>query len=276
VTDTVHCDIHGETDQTFVCAHLTGESSGLGFNRDDPDDENPSPDAWCDDCELIRAAHGEWNEESEKLSSFLVPCCRCYERTRIRNTRPTVSLDDLATLRWKCGSCDEWHCGPCLDFGVSEPSYLGKDEAKASRWTNLIPRKVKKPAKTFLDEDYCSINGESFFVRGIIELPIIGTGQNFRWGVWGSLSRTNFEVLIDADCDSKRTELPPMFSWLSTQLPEYPESLNMKMYAHIQEPGTRPYFRLEPTDHPLAREYYHGIVPDRVREIMLRRLDGVH
>jgi hypothetical protein len=44
------------------------------------------------------------------------------------------------------------------------------------------------------------------------------------------------------------------------------------MYAHIQEPGMRPHFRLEPTDHPLAQEYHHGITPEHVKEIMLRRL----
>ena len=44
------------------------------------------------------------------------------------------------------------------------------------------------------------------------------------------------------------------------------------MWAVIQEPGTRPYFRLERGDHPLAKEYYEGITPERVREIMLKRL----
>jgi hypothetical protein len=65
-----------------------------------------------------------------------------------------------------------------------------------------------------------------------------------------------------------------MFSWLSTKLPEYPDTLSLKMYAHIQEPGMRPHFRLEPSDHPLAKEYFRGITPERVREIMLRRLPG--
>ena len=65
-----------------------------------------------------------------------------------------------------------------------------------------------------------------------------------------------------------------MFSWLSTQIPEYPDTLNLKMYAHIQEIGLRPHFRLEQTDHPLSREYHKGITPERVKEIMLARLRG--
>jgi len=53
--DVVHCDLHGETPQTFVCVHLKDETYGLGFNREDPSDENPYPDAWCDACDVIRS-----------------------------------------------------------------------------------------------------------------------------------------------------------------------------------------------------------------------------
>jgi hypothetical protein len=59
-------------------------------------------------------------------------------------------------------------------------------------------------------------------VRGIIHLPIIGAAEAFRWGVWGSVSRENFEILLQGHEDLKRSELPPMFSWLSTQISEYP------------------------------------------------------
>jgi hypothetical protein len=275
VPETVHCDTHGDTPQAFACVHLTGESFGLGFNSGEPSEESPCPDAWCDDCEIIRAAHDSWDEVPEELCKIVLLCTECYERSRIRNTRPSVTFDDLSSLRWKCASCDEWHGGPCLDFGFEEPHYWNKSHERASRWTNLIPRGLKKPSRTFLDSDYCSIDGESFFVRGLIHLPIIGAADSFCWGVWGSLSRANFESLLEASETSGHVDLPPMFSWLSSQIPEYPDTLNLKMYAHIQEPGTRPHFRLERGDHPLCVEYHHGITPERVREIMLRRLPAL-
>src|SRR5689334_21955735 len=109
MSDKIQCSIHGESQATYVCTHLVGETAGLGFNSDEPDSNNPFPDAWCDNCELIRAAHGDWNEESAKLTKISLLCSGCYERTRIRNTRPSVTLDDLAYLRWKCWGCEEWH-----------------------------------------------------------------------------------------------------------------------------------------------------------------------
>jgi hypothetical protein len=192
MADKVQCETHGETDNAYVCSHLAQESHGLGFHREDPTDEDLAPFALCDDCAVIIDAHGGWTEESGKLVTIKLVCSKCYERTRIRNTKPGVTLNDLANLRWKCGTCEEWHYGPCLDFGCSEPYYWNKDHEKASRWTNLIPRSIKKPSKTFLDLDYCAINDESFFVRGLIHLPIIGTNESLRWGGLGFAQSSEF------------------------------------------------------------------------------------
>lgn len=272
MSENIQCVTHGECRETFVCTHLLGESSGLGFNRDEPTDQNPFPDAWCDACEIILAGHGGWNEQSEKLVKISLLCSGCYERARIRNMRTSVSLDDLSDLRWKCGACDEWHTGPCLDFGYDAPYYWTKAHAEMSRKFMLFPSWSSKNPKTFLDEDFCAIDDEHFFVRGLIHLPIMGAAETFRWGVWGSLSRDNFVTLQKMNDDPKRVELPEMFSWLSTKIAGYPDTLSLKMYAHIQQPGSRPHFRLQLTDHPLSQEYHHGISPECVKEIMRKGL----
>lgn len=269
--DTIHCATHGETPKAYVCNHLPGESYGLGFERDEPSEEDPWPDAWCHACESLRISHNGWDNVPEDLCKFVVLCSGCYERARIRNTRPSVTFDDLAQLRWKCSHCDEWHYGPCLDYGYDKPFYWGKKEEEQSRQ----PQTDQARPKTFLNEDYCAIDDEYFFIRGVIHLPILGAAESLRWGVWGSLSRDNFEKLLRMENDPECVNLPPMFSWLSTKIADYPDTLSLKMYAHIQPPGTRPHFRLEPSDHPLALEYHQGITPERVKEIMLRRLPAL-
>ena len=266
----VDCALHGERHEAFVCSHLVGNPAGLGFHRDEPTTENPFPDAWCNDCEIIREAHGGWTEESEKLLKISLLCSACYERARIRNTKTPYSFDDLAGVRWKCGSCDEWHTGPCLDFGFPSPLYW-REKKNNARFSSP-PEPGSKERKTFLTPDFCAIEDEQFYVRGVLLLPIIGTAENLCWGVWGSLSRDNFQTLLNMDNDPKRSELPPMFSWLSSRIPEYPDTLSLKMYAHIQKPGSRPHFELQETDHPLSQEYHHGITAERVRDIMLRHL----
>ena len=270
MADKIHCATHGESEPTYVCIHLLGDSVGLGFNRNEPTSDNRYPEAWCDDCELIREAYGGWSEQSERLTKISLLCSGCYSRARIRNSHTSTTLDDLDNLRWKCGTCEEWHTGPCLDFGYDWPRYWTKKHEEASRDASHLSH----PA-TFLNEDYCAIEDRDFFVRGIINLPIIGTAESLCWGVWGSLGRENFEKLLHMQDDPKRVELPPMFSWMSTRIPEYPETLNLKLYCHVQEVGRRPFFEVEATDHPLAQEYHNGITPERVKEIMLGRLGTV-
>lgn len=258
--------------KTYVCAHLDGDATGLGFNCQEPSDENPHPDAWCDECEKIRDAHGGWDRVPEGQCKIVSLCSDCYERARIRNTRTEVTLDDLAGLRWKCGNCDEWHTGPALDIAFNKPDYWTDDHEKANELNDPLPRSLREPGGTYLDEDYCSIEDRYFFVRGLIELPIVGTGESFRWGVWGSLKRENFEKLWRMHDDGEMVEAEPLFSWLSSQISDYPDTLNLKMHVHIQGPGKRPLFELEECDHPLAIEYRHGITPERVREITLRHV----
>ncbi len=262
MSETVHCETHGECEEAFVCSHLAEGGAGLGFYRDEPSDDNPFPDAWCNDCEVIRESHDGWNDKSEKLVSIRLLCSECYAQARIRNTLTDVTFDDLASLRWKCHTCEEWHSGPCLDFGFNAPFYWDRDAAEQS-------------PESLLNEDLCVIDGEHFFVRGVIHLPIIGTAETFRWGVWGSLSEDNFKKLDALFEDPGRAELPPMFSWLSNQVDDCEDTLSLKMYAHVQEPNERPTFELEPTDHPLSQEYHHGITAERVKEIMIRRLNEV-
>jgi hypothetical protein len=268
----IQCVSHGEREQAFVCSHLLGETAGLGFDRNEPTDNDPFPDAWCDDCELIRAAHNGWNDQSEKLVKISLPCSGCYERARIRNTRTLITLGDLADLRWRCGRCEEWHTEPCLDFSYDAPHYWSEENATENRSANLLASRSGKASKTFLDNNYCAIHDQDFFIRGIIHLPIVGSAETLRWGVWGSLSRENFETLRERHDEPDRTSLSALFSWLSNRIPEYPDTLNLKMYAHIQEAGTRPNFELEPTDHPLSKEYHRGVTPERVKEIMMQRL----
>jgi hypothetical protein len=162
-----------------------------------------------------------------------------------------------------------------LDIGFNSPQYWRDELERSARWSFLPSGGLNKPHSSFLDQDYCAIDDEDFFVRGVLHLPMVGSSETFRWGVWGSLSRENFETILKADQDGRPGDLPPMFSWLSTQIAGYPDTLNLKMYAHPQGDKSRPQFRLQPSDHPLAHEFHFGITPERVREIMLAHLPAI-
>ena len=82
----VECGTHGTSTATFVCQHLaSGEKLGFncGYDPEEPDDLYP--DAWCDECEKVLVAEGEWNDKSEAFSDIKLICSCCYEDLRERN-----------------------------------------------------------------------------------------------------------------------------------------------------------------------------------------------
>ena len=95
---TIECGTHGATHCTFVCQHLVANSEKLGFNLG-YDPENPDdlcPDAWCDQCEAVLNAEGEWNDKSEAFADIKLMCTHCYESARERNwLQDDEVFDDL-------------------------------------------------------------------------------------------------------------------------------------------------------------------------------------
>lgn len=118
-----------------------------------------------------------------------------------------------------------------------------------------------------LNADLCVVDGEHFFVRGHIEIPIHGGDEPFAWSVWCSLARESFGHAMEHWHDEHRDEQPPYFGWLCTELPIYPSTLHLKTHVHSRKPGVVPSIELEPTDHPLAVEQREGISWGRVEQL---------
>ena len=155
---------------------------------------------------------------------------------------------------WTCSRCGQTHTGiPGFSFDAPWPWYT-------------TPKDVRD-RKCQLTEDYCILFNEDFFVRGCIEVPVYGESEPLVWGVWVSLSSTNFEQERALARNPRRIDEPPYFGWLCSRIQIYPDTLLLKTKAHTREVGTRPYVELEPTDHPLALDQRTGITLARAREI---------
>ena len=126
---------------------------------------------------------------------------------------------------------------------------------------------AEREERVFLTEDTCVIDDQHFFVRGCLEIPIIGSNDPYVWGLWVSLSEKNFfrfQELLGVD---KRSQHGPYFGWLASPPRPYPDSLNLKTRVHLRDHGLRPLIELEPTEHPLAVEQRQGITQERLVEI---------
>lgn len=157
-------------------------------------------------------------------------------------------------LGFTCSCCGEHHAELPMNYSTTAPYVWDPSFADAP--------------DCLLSSDQCVINAQHYFVKGLIEIPVIGSSDVFSWGVWVSLSRENFARAADLWDTPGRESEKPYFGWLTTELPIYsPSTINLKTHLHTRPIGQRPLIELEPTDHPLAVEQRTGITRDRVREI---------
>ena len=157
-------------------------------------------------------------------------------------------------MKFKCACCAEEIDG-IPTFGWDYPlHYLDVPENK-------------REEDIFLTEDLCVIADKRFYIRGCLEIPVIGHEDPFIWGVWVSLSEDNFYEFQDLLGKEKRSRYGPYPGWLSAHLRMYPDTENLKTMVHIRDDANRPYIEVEKNNHPLANEQESGITLDRVSEI---------
>jgi hypothetical protein len=157
-------------------------------------------------------------------------------------------------LHFICSRCGKTHDG-LADLVFSAPYfyYTVAEDERADR--------------CFLNSDLCTIDDQDYFIRGCLEVPITDHDELFTWGAWCSVSHENFKRYIGTFDEPHQSHIDPFFGWLSVRLPTYPDTLRLKVMAHLRDHGTRPRFELEPTDHPLSIDCRFGIAVSRLQEI---------
>jgi hypothetical protein len=156
---------------------------------------------------------------------------------------------------WTCRCCGKQFNTIQLDIAFKAPDH----------WFQMPEDERARLGR--LDSDVCFIE-EDIFVRGVLEIPIIGLNELFRWGVWVSQSQESFKRVLDLWTAPVIENEPPKFGWFCNKISIYPETLHLKTHLHLRGDNKRPSIELEPTDHPLAIEQRQGISMTRVEEIV--------
>ena len=60
------------------------------------------------------------------------------------------------------------------------------------RITGFDIPELERHDRTKLDSDVCLIDRKDIYVRGCLEIPIVGHDDHFTWGVWVSVSKESF------------------------------------------------------------------------------------
>jgi hypothetical protein len=155
-------------------------------------------------------------------------------------------------MSYICSTCGEEH-DELPDIGSDRPDYFwGVDEKLRDEIIELT-------------EDTCIIEND-YFIRGVIEIPIIDYTDRFGFGVWVSQKKENFEKYVE---NFDTTEIGPFFGWLSTNIQFYKdETISLKTMAHFQGNSSRPLIKVEPSNHQLSIDQQNGITLKKAWEIV--------
>jgi hypothetical protein len=88
-------------------------------------------------------------------------------------------------FRFKCGKCGNWH------DGGSSAAFELPDLCLA-----LSPS--ERQGRMDYHEDLIVLDGQYFFIRACLEIPIENTEERFLWGLWVSVSKENFGRYLDS------------------------------------------------------------------------------
>jgi len=157
---------------------------------------------------------------------------------------------------WACRCCGAQQADLPLDFFSSAPA----------SWAS-VPEDQRGAAGNKLDEDLRMIGSKDFFVRGCVEIPIIGQDEIFVWGLWVSISESNFRRVLDLWSAEVENE-PSIDGYLGNNVTSYPAALGLVAQLQLRSGNQRPKILLKPTNHPLALDQRNGISLTRVEELV--------
>jgi len=168
----------------------------------------------------------------------------------------------------KCATCGQVHTDLPLSFAADSPDMYANMNRDA------------RDARCVRGSDQYIIDQKWFFIRGCLEIPIIGSDEVFLWGLWASVREEVFDEIEDCwELEGRENCRGPFKGRLANSLAEYPETLNLKVKIMLQSVGTRPLFVVEESTHPLAVEQAEGIARDRALQlaslVMHRRTEGL-
>lgn len=155
-------------------------------------------------------------------------------------------------MKFRCGSCGRDHTG-LPEIAYSYPFYYFTVPAE------------DRDRRCDTTTEYCIIDNEDRFIRGVLSIPIRETEQCYSIGAWMSVSERNLNAYLAfqrAEC----VEPPWMTGYLSNELEGFPSCLELVVGTQPTAPERRPLLTISPGSHPLGKLQSWGIT---LRDLVL-------
>ncbi len=152
-----------------------------------------------------------------------------------------------------CSVCGEFHAERMLDIRLSlpDPIFALDDE--------------ERDARAWLADDFAVLDEERFFVRGLLELPILELGSRFGYGTWVEVAGYEFQQLLEHWQDPD--QFAPVKGTVANELAPYVGTEGLRATLSPVSVDTLPSVTLDDAAHPLVADQQAGITADRSDEL---------
>jgi hypothetical protein len=152
-----------------------------------------------------------------------------------------------------CSVCGEFHAERMLDIRLSlpDPIFALDDE--------------ERDARAWLADDFAVLDEERFFVRGLLELPILELGSRFGYGTWVEVAGDEFQQLLEHWQDPD--QFAPVKGTVANELAPYVGTEGLRATLSPVSVDTLPSVTLDDAAHPLVADQQAGITADRSDEL---------
>jgi hypothetical protein len=150
-----------------------------------------------------------------------------------------------------CSSCGAKHPSTPFSFAADFPD----------RYANLS--REDRDARSVIGTDQCVIDQTEFYLRGCLEIPVVGLDDPFIWGLWARVHEKDYdEVEENWEAVGRERSTGPYKGRLANSLSFYPETLNLKIEILVQQVGTRPLFIVN-EESQIGNEQRQGITKEQ-------------
>jgi hypothetical protein len=165
----------------------------------------------------------------------------------------------------RCSTCGKIHSleSSELVFELPDVIFALTEEVRAQRCD--------------LSADYCALDRERFFLRGLLPFPVKGRSIAYRIGVWAEISLSDFKRVYDRWGDPDQFNEPRIPGVLANNLPlQKRDTLGLAVSIQLTGPKTRPEYFVQDLEHELHTEQQLGIDQHRALEYSDRGLHSSH
>ncbi len=161
-------------------------------------------------------------------------------------------------MAFTCDVCGEKHAGETRDIrmGLPQPIFFLDEEERRRR--------------AYVENDFAVLstqNGDRYFVRALLELPVDGEDGYFGYGAWVEVSAADASALEDLWDDEKGQRAAPFSGTLANELSPYAFTEGLPVRIRLRDVELLPLVELADANHELVRAQRHGISRHRAHEL---------